>query len=101
MQFKTFKAKDEEVNLVQANIQSLSSYLNQNLFNQALLIENVNLVGGDNKLNHKLGRELKGYIIVLKNNNAVIYDTQSTNTLKQLFLVLNTDKDTTVSLIVF
>lgn len=66
-----------------------------------LLLNNVSLVSGDNTINHRLGRKLQGWIVVGKNANANIYDKQSTNTMPELTLVLNSSGTLTVNLWVF
>jgi hypothetical protein len=70
--------------------------LNQNVF-----LPNIVLTSGDNTINHKLGRALQGWFIVRQNAAASLFDKQSTNSMPQLTLVLNTSADVTISLIVF
>jgi hypothetical protein len=65
------------------------------------LLENQVLVSGANTLNHGLGRKLQGYFVVLNSASATFFDSQSTNSMTQLTLVLNASASTTVSLWVF
>lgn len=65
------------------------------------LLQGVALTTGVNTINHGLGDKLQGYIVVMKNANITIYDSQSTNPRPQLTLVLNASGPATVSLYVF
>lgn len=59
------------------------------------------LVVGDNVLNHRLGRTLQGWIVVLNNAAVTFYDKQATNQYPNLTLVLNASGAATVTLYVF
>lgn len=63
-----------------------------------VLLNNVHLINGVTVVNHTLGRNLRGYIIVLQNASANIYDSQDTNQMPNLTLVLNSSAAVTVSL---
>lgn len=65
------------------------------------LLQDIVLINGKTVVNHKLGRPLIGYWVVLKNAAAEIYDSQDTNQMPQLTLVLNSNAAVTVSLWVF
>lgn len=66
---------------------------------QGRLIENVLLSSGDTKIEHKLTRKPRGYIIVRRDNGtSQVYDTQSTD---DMYLVLNSNSPIAISLWVF
>jgi hypothetical protein len=71
------------------------------------LIDGVRLVsitltaGSENAIDHKLGRELLGWIMVRNRANATVWDTQDANKFKDKTLSLNTSADTVVDLWVF
>ena len=65
------------------------------------LLDPQTLVLGDNTINHKLGRKLKGYFVVLNSAAATFYDKQAGNQMPQFTLVLNASAPTTVTLYVF
>lgn len=65
------------------------------------LLEGIDISSGSNVVNHKLGRKLRGWIIVRIDGVAVIYDTQATNQTPELTLTLTSDAAVTVSLWVF
>ena len=64
-------------------------------------IDGVLLTTGANVINHRLGDKLRGYLIVLKSNNSLIFDTQLTNQTPDLTLQLNASGNVTVSLWVY
>lgn len=66
---------------------------------QGRLIENVLLSTGDNKVEHKLTRKARGYIIVKRDNGtSQIFDQSSSD---DMYLVLNSSSPIAVSLWVF
>ena len=69
--------------------------------NNSVHLKNVSLAIGSNTINHTLGRELIGWLIVRQRAGANIYDTQDTNALPDKTLVLVSDATATVDLIVF
>ena len=78
----------------------LNPIIDSPLVNGQLLTE-VPLVSGSNTINHRLGRRLRGWIIVGIDGAAQIYDTQASNQMPQLTLTLTSDADVTVALWVF
>lgn len=72
-----------------------------NPISQGLLIKGFVLATGDNVINHGLGRQLQGYIVILKSANVTIYDKQQINQMPDLTLVLTASGAATVSLYVF
>lgn len=67
----------------------------------ASLLSNISLTEGVNTIEHKLGRPLQGYVVVLNSSNATFYDNQNTNPATDKTLILNASVATTVSLLVF
>ena len=62
------------------------------------LLERIDLVNGDNSISHKLGRELKGWIITRHRETASsIIDRQKTNPATDRTLLLNSSVGTTVT----
>ena len=62
------------------------------------LLERIDLTNGDNSIAHKLGRELKGWIITRHRETASnIIDRQKTNTSTDRTLLLNSSLDGTVT----
>ena len=62
------------------------------------LLEGVDLTNGDNEIDHKLGRELKGWIITRHRETASnIIDRQTTNNNSARILLLNSSVATKIT----
>lgn len=96
------QSEDPVVNKLQ---DALKLTVNPLLLNPLLnghLLEDVELSGNvQNIIQHKLGRDLKGWIICRQDALAGIYDMQSTNTTPDKTLIMVSTIATTVSLWVF
>lgn len=66
-----------------------------------LVLKDVSLLLGTNTINHRLGRELQGWVIVRNNANATFYDNQTNNQLGQFNLILIASANAVVSIYVF
>ncbi len=66
-----------------------------------LLLKNVQLSTGVNVVNHRLGRELKGWKPTRIRSAATFYDQQDTNQTPELTLVLVSSADVVIDLEVF
>ena len=66
-----------------------------------VLLKDVALINGATEVAHKLGRELRGWIVVGQSASASIWDSQATHTRKRKTLMLNSSAAVTVSLWVF
>lgn len=64
------------------------------------LVEGVSLLSASspNVVPHKLGRELRGYVVVLKSADARIWDEQAANTRPSSELHLRTSADCTATI---
>lgn len=65
------------------------------------LIEGVELINGTTVINHGLGRNLRGWIIVSIDAAATVYDNQATNQMSQLTLSLTSSAAANCNLWVF
>lgn len=97
--FKEFTTKNEKLDRVQTNVTTFSdSVVSIELLN-GRLIEDVILGTTEVQVEHKLGRDLRGWIIVDKNAQQDIW--KSSETLTKRFLSLTAAGTVTVSLWVF
>lgn len=70
--------------------------------NSSVLLQDIELVTGDNSINHKLGRKLQGWIVTRMIDGFVqLYDKQNDNNMPDKTLVLNASGSGTIDLIVF
>ena len=100
--FRKIRAKEFELNQVQDSIeQTFKSVLSVPLLN-GVLIRSINLTSGTtNRIEHKLGRNLIGYLVLRKDAPATIYDTKSSAVSDKDFLLLSTTQNTTIDIWVF
>ena len=100
--FTKIYTSDEDLNSVQESVETtLDPFIKNDLLDGTFL-NGVSLESGkDNIINHKLNRQIKGWIITSIDSSATVYDKQSTNNLKDLTLILRTSADCTVNLYVF
>jgi hypothetical protein len=78
--------------------------LDQLLSNATLkgsLLPGIVLTSGSNTVNHKLGRQLQGWIVVGQNAAATFYDQQASNKTPATTLLLVASAQVTVNLYVF
>lgn len=67
-----------------------------------LILKNVPIIVGSNKINHLLGRKLQGWFPVRwRNSWAQIYDTQDQNQMPSLTLALTSSGVVNIDLFVF
>jgi hypothetical protein len=64
-------------------------------------MKDIPIVAGANVINHGLGRQLQGYVIVTNSAAVTFYDNQTINTMPQLTLQLVASGNSTISLLVF
>lgn len=64
-------------------------------------LTNISVASGANVINHKLGRTLQGYLVVLNSASVTFYDSQASNQTPELTLILNASGTATISLYVF
>lgn len=97
-----FKTEIQELSLMQTSwAQDLNPIISLPILNQVTLTD-VILKVGDNEINHRLGRKLRGWIVIrMKDNFTQLYDKQSSNQMQDLTLVLNSSATGLVDLLVF
>lgn len=79
---------------------TLNPIINKAIVNGNLL-QNVSVKSGANTINHGLGRDLQGYLVVMNNANVTFYDSQDKNQYPDLTLALIASGPATISLYVF
>lgn len=96
-----FQSDDKDFQLLQNRWGAILNPVIGNPSNNTLILKNVTLLTGSNTINHLLGRKLQGWRISRQRSAASIYDTQDSNTMQDLTLILVTDADVSVDLEVF
>ncbi len=65
------------------------------------LLQEITVKSGANTINHTLGKKLQGYFVVLNSANVTFYDSQLTNQMPDLTLILNASGPAVITLYVF
>lgn len=99
MKLPIFKDKNGVLMLMQTKWASLIEPLLSKPVINGIMLPDLNLVSGDNVINHRLQRNLQGYLVTAQNAAAQFY--QKTSTMPELTLVLNSSATVKVSLYVF
>lgn len=97
--FKRLKSSTPELDRVQDNIQQYTTQLDTNPLLGGVLIKDVALSTTEVKVEHKLGREPQGWLIVKKNAAQDIYESSSF--LPKRYLSLTAAGTVTASIWVF
>ena len=93
--FKKVNTAIKDLYQTQENVeQVLTPILNSPIID-GVLVKDVDVGTSDTVVNHKLGRSPLGWIIVKRNENAVIYESATTNNNRDKFLILKASSATT------
>lgn len=99
---RKIQSDDDVLNRFQDNVASAISPIIQQPILGGNLLSGISLLTGvDNNVPHKLGRKLIGYMVVRKNSNSTVWDSQGFNLSQNSTLILNCSANTTVDLWVF
>jgi hypothetical protein len=98
---KKIKGTTAELTRLQSNLDNWATGIQKTGIANGTLLTGVELSSGANNVAHGLGREPLGYIIVQKNANVNVWDSQATNIFPAKFLALNAASDVAVNVWVF
>lgn len=101
MALPTQKFEDKNLMLLQATWKTQLDPVLANPLVQGQIIRSVPLQTGSNTINHGLGRKLQGWVIIRQRASGTVYDTQDTNTMPALTLLLTASGAINVDLYVF
>lgn len=90
-----------ELTQLQTNVEQAVGQVIRNPLINGRLVEGIALTTTTYKLEHKLGRPVRGYIVVGNGASAIIHDNLSTETQPELYLPLIASTATTVNLWVY
>lgn len=96
-----FKSDDEQFMLHQTKWSSVLNPVISIPFNDGQTLKSVTLNSGANIINHRLGRNLVGWIITRLRGPASIYDTQDSNPNQSQTLYLNSSATVIADIFVF
>lgn len=95
--FRKLRTTDRNLERIQSAISDAVNPITRKLLVDGIYLEDLALSSGANTVDHKLGRELRGWIVCRRSNAETIYDTASDRTT----LSLTASGAVTVSLWVF
>jgi hypothetical protein len=95
------QTSDRNNNQLQSNILKTLTVLSGNALMNGIFLNSVSISSGANTINHKLGRNLIGWIVTGINAAVTLYDTQASNKTPGLTLNLTASGTATVNLYVF
>lgn len=101
MSLPKFKTDDQSLSLLQTTWASQIDPVLQLPFNSGVILSNVPLTSGKNIINHKLSRDLQGYIVIGQTGLSNIYSLQYLNPLPDKNLWLQASSGVTINLLVF
>lgn len=99
--FRKIVNGDRQTTQLQTNIEQAVAQVIRNPLIDGRIIEGVVLSTSALKIEHKLGRKVRGYIVLTRNANAEVYDNVSTEPQLELYLPLLASAPVTVNLWVF
>lgn len=101
-EFKKMITADEDLTKVQSNLQEYFRPITTNPTLDGVRVTGVSLSSSSvNAVNHTLGREPLGWILIRKKGAADVWDSQDSNALPTRTLALNCDADVEVDLWIF
>jgi len=101
-ELKKIGIQDYATSRLQENVADFLLQITKNPILDGLLVENVRLVfGSKTSVSHGLGRKVRGFVIVYKNNAVEAWAEEVDQTLPKANLILSTSPDATVSLWLF
>jgi hypothetical protein len=100
MQLPFIQSEDRVLNQIQTQWRSILNQIIVNRLTQGNFLTGIKLISGTNTINHKLGREISGYLITnMQGSFAQVYSSPST--IPDLTLMLNASAPTIIDLYVF
>ena len=99
---KKLKLQERPLQQLQDNVDiALNQVVNRELLDGQIL-QNISLsASGVNEIEHKLGRELLGWMVVRSRAQSTVWDNQDDNVRQSATLLLNASADVVVDLWVF
>jgi|SRR5271165_2395003 len=99
--YQIINTPDRVINQIQQNTATILNPLSGNPLVSGQVLSDIQLLTGSNTVNHKLGRNLLGWFIVRQRGPASVYDTQDSNEMQNLTLLLTSSANVLVDLYVF
>ena len=92
---KQIDPENQSITQTQSNVNTAVRQIANSPIIDGVLIKNIDVGTTDTVINHKLGREPLGWIIVRKNEAGEIYESTTVNNNREKFLLLRGSTATT------
>tara|TARA_R100000084_G_C4602578_1_gene124003 strand:+ start:506 stop:829 length:324 start_codon:yes stop_codon:yes gene_type:complete len=92
---KQIDPQNQSVTQTQSNVNTALKQIANSAIIDGVLIKGVNVGTADTIVNHKLGREPLGWIVIKKNEAGEIYESSTVNKNRNKFLILKGSTATT------
>jgi hypothetical protein len=92
---KQIDPQNQNVTQTQSNVNTALKQIANSAIIDGVLIKGVNVGTADTIVNHKLGREPLGWIVIKKNEAGEIYESSTVNKNRDKFLILKGSTATT------
>jgi hypothetical protein len=92
---KQIDPQNQSVTQTQSNVNTALKQIANSAIIDGVLIKGVNVGTADTIVNHKLGREPLGWIVIKKNEAGEIYESSTVNKNRDKFLILKGSTATT------
>lgn len=103
IQYVSALTSNKDVQNLNDAVQRVFNSLQTNpLLNNPQLVKNLTFVAGiDLWIDHKMGRDVNGYIVVRSNAAAKVYTSPSSNTVGSVRICLRSDVNATIDILFF
>lgn len=92
---KQIDPQNSNITQTQSNVNTALKQIANSAIIDGVLIKNIDLGTADTIVNHKLGREPLGWIVVRKNEAGEVYESSTVNKNRDKFLILRGSTATT------
>lgn len=100
--YKKIRSDRQDLNQVQDRISDVFDDISSAEIINGVLLKSVSLVTGqENLVQHKLGRKFRGYLVIAKSDNSVIWDNNSTVNMPSKYVDLRCSANVVVDLWIF
>lgn len=100
--FERVSVTDPQINEIQYRLETVFRPITDSVIVDGTMIEDIELSSGvSTKIAHKLGRTVKGWIVIRKNAAQHVYDENSGQTDLDTYLHLKAGGNVTISIWVF
>ena len=99
--FTQLWSDNQEITRLQTHIKTVLNPLLELPISDGVMIENLDIGTGDTVVNHKLGRNCEGFLVVRLKSNATIYESSTVNATPENTIILKASGAATANIYFF